>query len=341
VKEHIVSYTTQPGIQHWLKLVPSKGTFRVAPNNAIQEMASKGYQHHSIFTSISPPHNNIPRSSDILITVGRGQVDWWAIDGNANVVRITGSASTLNLLFTTSLTAKSARERGVRKEQEFIKDLQTGTIFPGKKELQDLVGHWTTADIVSTGTEKIKRPFLIDPFVISFDRSPVRDVVINGHNVSYKYGCEVRLISKGLIGTMGFGATSTAHNEIANRCRLLAAIGMPVREFNDHFDYPHINVDQSLCVTELLASAFGKCIYFHHLYGSNVIVKDYTTYQPNISLQDSNGEVQGFGNKHNKNIEVKYKVLIDGVSAIASFMLRVDNKMYTKPNILQIKIRYR
>jgi len=294
-------------------------------------MAALGYVHHDEFISVVPKEGRVVR-------VGCGQDKLYLQNCAGDVICLQGSANTLNLLFTTSLTRKSARERGIKQESAFIQRLQCGEEFVGRAELVELCGAWNESTVVGTGTHKIKRPILVDDDV-ALTIGPVRDVTINNHDISFKEGPEVRLISCGIRGSAGFTDAPTTEQDDLRRCKVLKAIGVPSETYNNYYGYNHINVRQQWRAPKLLEEAFGRCLYVHRINTTDVLVKNYVAERPSVMLERP-GTVRGFDRKGNSNIEVQYNGTIDGRAVVATFMLRVDNKAYARPNILQIKVRY-
>jgi hypothetical protein len=325
-----MSYESIPGIDHWIKMKPNPGTNRVAPNIATSNMISQGYEHYDKFTSVSYKPNTE------IITIGKGGTFLSLQDKNGKIITINASAHTLNLLFTINLNYSSAREQGINEEKRFINSLRETTPFIGRDILTNLCGEWTSDDIQEG--KPIKRPIIITENNISICLGIVPDVCLKSYNISYKSGPEVRLISSGIRGKLGFCDSPSSQEDIY-RNRLLKSIGIPTDKYNEFFGYTNVEVDQVFCADQLIEQAYGLCIYFHQLNSSNVIVKDYTTNRPSVQIT-SDGIIRGFDKIGNKNVEIAYQAIIDERPVIVTFMIRVDNKAYSRPNILQIKVRY-
>lgn len=325
-----MSYESIPGIEHWIKMKPNPGTNRVAPSIATSMMISQGYNHHDKFISV------LYESSADIITIGKGGTLLSLQDKNGKTITINASAHTLNLLFTINLNYSSAREKGMNEEKRFINSLRETTSFIGRNTLTNLCGEWTPDDIQEG--KPIKRPIIITEHNISIFLGVVPDVCIKKHNISYKSGPEVRLISSGIRGKLGF-CDSPSFQEDIYRNRLLKSIGIPSDTYNEFFGYRNVEVDQVFCADQLIEQAYGLCIYFHQLNSSSVIVKDYITTRPSVQIT-SDGIIRGFDKIGNKNVEIVYQAIIDEQPVIITFMIRVDNKAYSRPNILQIKVRY-
>ena len=330
-----MSFSTLPGVDHWLKLQPNPGMQRQASQTAIAVMESLGYKHHDHFVTT----NTNPTRRTMCI--GSGTERMHIRDDLDRCITIQGSLSSLNLLFTKlPPNRKSARTKGVKKENEFVTCLRSGEPFDGKEQLETLCGEITPDSVQATGNEKINRHLEVTNNDLYLTVKDVRDAYVNGYSVSYKVGPEVRLISTGVRNdTHGFVDYPTKLGD-TNRCRILQAIGINPGTYNLYYGYENAITNQSLIAERLIEQAFGRCIYFHNLQNGTILVNDFINNRPEVRLLDE-GTVRGFNKPGNRNIEIYYDAKINGKNSLATFMLRSDNGSYKCPNNLQIKIRYR
>lgn len=311
-----------------------------ACKTAINFMIDRGYKNHDCFTVIDN------QDAINIYQIASGNVGISLRDNNNHCFTLNMSESSWNQLFTVEPDRQSARVNGVSFENYLINCLQNDLPFPGKQKLLNLVGS-NVNNITTCGYTKIYRPLSIEDNVISIPLKIVKDCVINELPISIKgtlknSSREVRLISSGLITRFGFCsniANITNNNDI-NRAKLLKAIGIKPQQYNDYFGYRTVDIDQPNLVASLLEQAFGQCIYYHRLSNNSAIVKDYLNYRPQITMTTTDGIVSGFDKPANKHVQISYRVTIDAVPALATFMLRIDTGIYQKPNILQIKVKY-
>lgn len=324
-----MSYSTVIGTSNFAKL------YERTPSESRNWYIKNGVKHHDRFevveSSTSDEEINFSKiPNTITITMK---------DKNNRIIRFTASRSTFNLMFTVAPTRVSARGDGVKYETHVRDCLNSNIDFFGKDQLVDIVGPFRTID---THPKEQKRPLLVNPIRITL--SHVNDVLINKIPISIKgttrkSSTEVRLISSGIRGNVGFTDSPSPEEDVL-RSQLLQAIGMSPQVYNSYFGYNNPSItDEPSLVAQLISDAFGECVYFHRLNETRILVKNYTKIRPVVTVL-STPIIRGFDRLGNKHPEVRYNVDIDGQLAVATFMVRIDNAIYTKPNILQIKVKY-